>query len=240
MANEEALKAALEHYRGQERKLLDDLQSVRFTIRHIERDLGIQSQDSTNNHGTVVLPTGNGVSVPSATAGRPNVRPDEFFGMTHADAARQYLKKVGHAISFEDLVEALQRGGCRVGGVDPKRTLYVSLVRNARGFIPPQSGYIGLREFYPNIVREAKEKGKRKRGRPRKVVVARGRPPAKPSQLGVLVREVMSDKQLRSLKDIAQAVGARLGRSIEPIGVRGVLNNKSDFEKVDGKYRLVK
>ena len=58
---------------------------------------------------------------------------------------------VGQAVSLDEIVEALNKGGCKVGGADPKRTLYISLVRNTREFVPPQAGYIGLRKFYPNL-----------------------------------------------------------------------------------------
>ena len=79
------------------------------------------------------------------------IKPDDFFGMSQGDAARKYLEMVGHAVELEKLVEVLKKGGCKVGGADPKRTLYISLVRDTRNFVPPQTGYIGLRKFYPHL-----------------------------------------------------------------------------------------
>jgi hypothetical protein len=63
----------------------------------------------------------------------------------------------------DELVDVMKKGGCPVGGVDPRKTLYISLVRDVRTFypIPGKMGFIGLREFYPNL------KGK-KPGRPKK------------------------------------------------------------------------
>jgi hypothetical protein len=56
---------------------------------------------------------------------RPKLRDDEFTGMTYQDAAKNYLERVGHAVSMEELLAALRDGGCPVGGINPKKTLYV-------------------------------------------------------------------------------------------------------------------
>lgn len=77
-----------------------------------------------------------------------SIRPDEFFGMTHAEAARKYLRGIGHAIALDELVTALRAGGCRLSGDNPKKVLYMSLIRNTHDFRAPQRGYIGLSEFY--------------------------------------------------------------------------------------------
>jgi hypothetical protein len=69
--------------------------------------------------------------------------------MTQGEAAKAYLRKIGRAIPFEELVSALRSGGATLGGADPKKTLYVSLARNPKKeFVWPQEGYIGLGEFY--------------------------------------------------------------------------------------------
>lgn len=257
MPTNDALKQALEIYRVKEKKLLEDLQSVRFTIRQMELDLGEvpSSSEIPVNIGDSLPPMTERIQV---TNGRkPEIRPDEFFGMTQAEAARKYLKRIGHAISFEELVSALQAGGCKVGGDNPKRVLYISLVRNTRDFVPPQQGYIGLREFYPGVVgrpqKERVEKTSKKRGRPpkaRSTGKRRGRPSKKtvasktdsekkPSELVGAVRSILSDKQPHSVDEILTAVAAKLGRPVKKIGVLGTLRNQN-FEKVDGKYRLVK
>jgi hypothetical protein len=91
---------------------------------------------------------------------RPKLRDDEFTGMTYQDAAKNYLERVGHAVSMEELLAALRDGGCPVGGINPKKTLYISLVRG-REFkpVPGKSGMLGLRSFYQN--RGADKKGKK-------------------------------------------------------------------------------
>src|SRR3989304_7148424 len=187
MPTQESMRETLEHFRNQERKLLDDLRSLGMTIRQIERELGIEEQAS----GSTELSNGflaGQVEAPAVTGvgGKPPIRPDEFFGMTHAEAAKRYLKKVGHAVSFEELADALQKGGCKVGGAQPKRVLYISLVRNTRDFVPPQTGYVGLREFYPNIAKAQplRVSTGAKRGRPAKRTKSKRGSPASAEKSG--------------------------------------------------------
>jgi len=101
------------------------------------------------------LPAQNG----AVSGARPKLRDDEFTGMTYKDAAKCYLEKVGHAVSMEELLDALRDGGCPVGGVSPKKTLYISLVRG-REFkpVPGKSGMLGLRSFYQNRGSDVKGK----------------------------------------------------------------------------------
>lgn len=101
---------------------------------------GIDSNSSTN----AARPAQQ--DVPSG--GSLAIRPDEFFGMTQAEASRTYLRKVGHAITLDELAEALRTGGCKLSGSNPKKVLYVALIRNTHDFRAPQRGYIGLAEFY--------------------------------------------------------------------------------------------
>ena len=174
MAENEPLRKALEHYVDQRRAKLEEVRQLDLMIGRLSRDLG-----DTN----VEMKVGEALSDSIGDAwqekvdialqpgsGRSSVRPDEFFGMTYSTAAKMYLEKVGHAVSVDDLLEALNRGGCQVGGQEPKKTLYISLVRDVRNFVPisGKSGYLGLRKFYPNLkaVNEMKsEKGpKRKKG----------------------------------------------------------------------------
>lgn len=252
MPTEDTLKAALEHYLEQERKLQEELESVRLTVRRIERDMGIQSHESENAQGAVaLLPVGEATATLPTIAGKPGIRPDEFFGLTHAEAARCYLKKVGHAVSLDDLVTALQKGGCKVGsgGTEPKKVLYISLIRNTRDFVPPQSGYIGLREFYAGRIPAVRLNRAGRRGKPRKTKARAARAvkapkppvPKKSNELSIAVRDLMKDGQPRSAPDIAKQAGTKLGKDVETIQVVGLLNKKGVFEKLEGKkYRLLK
>jgi hypothetical protein len=176
MADNEPLRKALEHYIEQRRAKLDEVRQLDLMIGRLSRDIGdtnAETQISENLSDSIGDAWQEKVDIVlQSGSGRSSVRPDEFFGMTYSTAAKMYLEKVGHAVSVEDLLEALNRGGCQVGGREPKKTLYISLVRDVRNFVPisGKSGYLGLRKFYPNLkaVTEMKsEKGpksKRKKG----------------------------------------------------------------------------
>jgi hypothetical protein len=256
MPTNESLRQTLDHYRGQEKQLLADLQTVRLMITRLERDLGEPpsgAESQVNLSDSLPL---MGERVEITNGRKPEIRPDEFFGMTQAEAARKYLKRIGHAISFDDLVAALQAGGCRVGGDNPKKVLYISLVRNTRDFVPPQQGYIGLREFYPGgggASRSLREKPKptKKQSRSKKATKKQAKskasktkeppiPARQPSPVGEAVRAVLADKQARSVDEIVAGVTAKVGNPVKKIAVLGVLSNKKGFEKVDGKFRAVK
>jgi hypothetical protein len=143
MDENDHLRKTLEHYRQQRQHKLDEVQLIENMIRQLERDLGEQ-------------PTVEGTAgTPDAGASWPGlhpmnfIKPDEFYGLSQSDAAKAYLRKVGHAVPFEELVTALRKGGAKLGGVDPKKTLYVSLARNPRKeFVWPSTDHISLSEFY--------------------------------------------------------------------------------------------
>lgn len=146
MAETEHLRKTLEHYRQQRQQKIDEIRAMELMIRQLERDLGeqpsadmaIADPDELN-----VVNLGRGIGKSSA------VRPDEFYGMSQNDAAKIYLRKVGHAIAVNELVSALQRGGAQLGGADPARTLYVSMSRNPKKeFVWPSKDHVGLKEFY--------------------------------------------------------------------------------------------
>lgn len=146
----EALRAALEHYQQQRAEAEKDYQnrvrSIDLMIWQLKRDLG-EAPDGEQ-------PVVSGIPLVSATGAiqtgtSVSVKPDEFFRMNQTDAAKAYLKKVGHSIPFDELVAALRKGGAKLGGKDPRKTLYVSLARNPkREFEWPNKDYIGLPEFY--------------------------------------------------------------------------------------------
>jgi hypothetical protein len=259
MPTTESLRDTLNYFKQQREKKLQEARAFDLTIQQLERELGenIDGGEVSINVGDSLPPMVDRVEV-STNGRKPDIRPDEFFAMTQAEAARKYLKRVGHAVSFDELVSALQAGGCKVGGDNPKKVLYISLIRNTRDFVPPQQGYIGLREFYPGVARLGKEKveksSKRKSGKSKsrssKKTTKKGTMKAKPavkpaaalsgnpSELSAAVRSAMSDKQLHSADEIVSAASSVLGRPVPKIGVFGVLKKRDTFDKVDGKYKL--
>jgi hypothetical protein len=193
MAENESLKKVLELYLQQKRDKLEEVRQLDLIIARLSRDIGEPTAESQIAEAPsdsmadswrekvemVLLPAG----------GRSTVRPDEFFGMTYTAAASAYLERVGHAVSMDELLDALNKGGCPVGGKEPKKTLYISLIRAVKTFvpIPGKTGFLGLRKFYPNLkaVKESREdsepRTKRKKRRKKKTIKSTdGKAEAKP------------------------------------------------------------
>ncbi|MCZ6799515.1 MAG: hypothetical protein O7F12_03420 [Nitrospirae bacterium] len=136
----------LNKYKTERKKLIEEVRELNYVIQRLESDLGVKREEQGDIEGVGLSEEGESHETPPQNL---VIRPDEFFGKTHSEAAKVYLERVGHAVAIEELVEVLKNGGCKVGGIDPKRTLGISLVRNTREFVPPRPGYIGLRKFYP-------------------------------------------------------------------------------------------
>ena len=73
--------------------------------------------------------TASGSGQAQVGGGRIALRPDEFTGKSYLDSAKIYLERVGHAVSVEDLLDALKRGGSPVGGKTPKRNVKLDQYR---------------------------------------------------------------------------------------------------------------
>lgn len=151
--DQDSLRQTLGYYQEQIKKRIDELHPMVMTIRQIEHDLGIPAEEST----IPILPflTADAKTEQSTSTNgngkMPSLRPDEYFTKSHGEAARDYLSRVGHAIEMDNLLDALRKGGCKIGGIDPKRTLSTALLRNNwKDFIRVGDGLIGLRSFYKN------------------------------------------------------------------------------------------
>lgn len=83
-----------------------------------------------------------------------HIRADEFYGLQPHEAAKKYLRRAGEARPFQEIVEAIQKGGCRVSDED---TLRRSLIRSTADVAKVSEDVFGLVEFYGNLKR-----GKRK------------------------------------------------------------------------------
>jgi hypothetical protein len=153
MSAQDFLRQTLEYYRQQKQKKLEELRPIELTIRQIELELG-ETPEAPPHFDLLLQPNVelNGERRPVSNGKKPDVRGDEFFSMSQAEAARTYLNKVGHAVPLDELVEVLNKGGCPVGGVDPKKTMYIALIRNTKDFVRiPSNGYIGLRSRYAGL-----------------------------------------------------------------------------------------
>lgn len=249
----DTLKPALEHYRQKRAALLEEARKISLTIRQLEIDLGeTPSEDSptATADGYRVSPDELPEYSPaSAPMGKSvEVRRDEFFGMTQSEAAKRYLEKVGHAVSMDELVGKLRAGGCKVGAANAKHSLYVSLVRNTREFVPLGDGFIGLRRFYPNLKtattktaakgKSAKSKGKRK---VKKLLAKKKEQPKKSAPTETPAHKVvyatLRDGELHS-KDAILKAGK--DADVMPIAIFGILRNAKDIETVGDSFRLKK
>jgi len=249
MATNEFLKESLEHFKQQKQSKLQELRALDITIRQIQKQLGEVPDDQED---TLLLPSVADVksNVVGQAGGTYKPRADEFFGMSQAEAARTYLEKIGHASLLEDILRGITGGGCKVGGADPKKTLYIALVQNKRDFVPIGSGNFGLRKFYPNMPKLGRPEGgggqPKKAKRRMKKVVKKGKatqaasPRKKPSsgELNAAITEALGDHKAKTVEEVIRAVEKRLGQPITKIAVYGTLRRK-DFEQGDDKrYRL--
>jgi hypothetical protein len=160
--------------------------------------------------------------------------------MSQSDAARAYLKKVNRAVSFDHLVQTLRKGGAEVGGADPKKTLYVSLMRNPKGeFVIPSEGHVGLRAFYPGLPKAGKTM-KPKKAKKAKRSKKSGVPTEKaPSDIMVGLKQILSHGEPKTKGELVKALEEKLGHKIAPISVAGSLRSKT-FKASDGKYEIAK
>ena len=134
-------------------------------IQAMQRELGEEVQSTTEGL-TSRAATLTIMGSPPVLMESSQVKPGEFFGLSHTDAAAAYIKKIRHATPIDQILEALKTGGVKVGGVDPKITLYQGLIRGTKRFVLVAPGTFGLAEFYPNRPRpERKQRGKRGRSR---------------------------------------------------------------------------
>ena len=143
------------------REIATQLKGKAARIAELDQEIGDET-DLASVSGELAAQVSSAAPAQIGVSGgaRPKLRDDEFTGMTYQNAARSYLERIGFAVSMEELLDALRAGGLPVGGVNPKKTLYISLVRG-REFkpVPGKPGMLGLKSFYVN--RGGDKKGKK-------------------------------------------------------------------------------
>jgi len=154
MEQNDFLKKSLEHWKQQRQKrieeMLTEIAALDTTIRQHQIQLGEKPEDLPSPLAMGQGPKGPEIKIPAAhtVTGDYKPRADEFFGKGQAEAAREYLERIGHAMSLDAIFQAIVNGGCKVGGADPKRTLLVVLSAGKRDFVNTGGGNWGLRKFY--------------------------------------------------------------------------------------------
>jgi len=183
MESQDSLRQTLKYFEQQLQKKLDELQPMVQTIRQLEQELEVEAEDSAILNLPIFTAGLNTERNTYANSKRLDIRPDEYFTKSHGEAARDYLTRVGHAVALDELLDVLRMGGCKVGGIDPKRTLSVALLRNNwQDFVSVGNGYIGLRSFYGN----AKSSGSK--------TTAKNKPKVKQSRNGRVTAKVKAVK----------------------------------------------
>ncbi len=76
------------------------------------------------------------------------VRPDEFLGNEPMQAAKKYIAMVGHAVTFDEIADGIQRGGAAVHGAGWRDKLETSLMRSPYEVIKVADKTYGLASFY--------------------------------------------------------------------------------------------
>lgn len=256
MAND-VVRQTLEYYRQQRDTKLAELARLNFMIAQLEVDLG--EQPSAPAKGSEAL---NAVEPApftfNSTAREPELRRDEFVGLSQVAAVRAYLKKSGRAVSLDQLAEAIKKGGATLGGAVPTKTLYVSLARNPnKDFVFLDDNYIGLREFYPSLPKASTARplnGKKNRGAKKSKTKSRA---TKSSQKNTEVKQSADESERNAAKEkiktilasllhggvtlegkqLLKSVEDKLGHKVHPLSVLGVLKDKKLFEKTEGGFR---
>jgi hypothetical protein len=253
MDSNDFLKKSLEHFKQQRQAKIEELKMLDITIRHLQQQTGevLEPPQELGVMQSVPLLDSN-LARPAQPAGENyKPRPDEFFSLSIAEAARTYLEKVGHAMSVDDILRVITSGGCKVGGADPKRTLSITLSMAKREFVATGNGNYGLRVFYPNMPKLGRPEGGTRAGKKgpakRKTKVktstqqkakAMEKPPGYDAgAVSAAVNEALSDHKAKSPEEVLAAVERKVGYPVKKIAVYGTLRKK-DFEQIGDKYRL--
>jgi hypothetical protein len=119
-----------------------------------------------------------------------SVRPDEFLGEEPMQAAKKYMTMIGHAITFDEIADAIQRGGAAVHGANWREKLETSLMRSPYEVIKVADKTYGLAAFYSED-QLARLRGARRLKR-------LGTPKTKPKKKAAKAKEVAKKPESKS------------------------------------------
>lgn len=98
----------------------------------------------------------------ASSGGTPQIRSDEFFGMTVLDGAKKYLAMMKRPQGSQTITDALQQGGYLFSAGNPVATVASVLNRDdGKGgdVVRTGKGMFGLAAWYPNRSRRKKTNG---------------------------------------------------------------------------------
>src|SRR5262249_16084360 len=74
--------------------------------------------------------------------------PDQFLGDEPMEAAKKYMRSVGHAVPFDEIADAVKGGGGGIRGADWRDRLEISLKRSPYQVVTVADHTYGLADFY--------------------------------------------------------------------------------------------
>jgi hypothetical protein len=116
----------------------------------------------------------NGLQVPNGRTSQ-QIRSDQYLGEKPLEAAKKYIEAVGHAVHFDEIADAVQRGGAAIKGSDWRQTLETSLIRSAYQVVKVQENTYGLKVFYTEEQLKGLRSTRRQRGSVKKTKRPGGR-----------------------------------------------------------------
>jgi hypothetical protein len=165
MGEDEVLRQSRQYYIDKISEKAPEIRSWIKRIMTFDQDLNEVTDILAiimGDDASTTAPAGAGTA--PATGVRPKLREDEFTGKPYFHSVKNYLERIGHAVSMEELLDALKRGGSPVGGKTPKKTLYISLVRSIEfAPVPGHKDFVGLRKWYPGLRVTEKKAPEKKR-----------------------------------------------------------------------------
>jgi len=111
--------------------------------------------------------------------GMARIRKGQFFNKRLATAVKEYLQLRKEAASWDEIVEALRRGGYEIGrGKAAENKARLTILKNTANFVLIGDNDFGLKEWYPKLRKneEKEEPGeeeavpKKRPGRPKKTL----------------------------------------------------------------------
>lgn len=87
------------------------------------------------------------------------IRADHFFGKPLATAVREYLEMRRQARPWDEIAEALRQGGFELGtGKIAEEQARTTILKNTANFVLIGDNNFGLKEWYPKLKKEQKDK----------------------------------------------------------------------------------
>lgn len=143
-------------------------------------------------------PRANNTANPRSIGSSRQIKPDQFLGEQPLDAAKKYIGLVGHAVHFDEIADAVQRGGAAIKGADWREKLETSLLKSVYELVKVQDKTFGLIRFYSDEQIKGL-RGTRKSPEPKKRPKAkRPKPPA--AKASQSERKAESEKPERAIE----------------------------------------